>query len=87
MSGTRHRRTRPGHSCSDCYPTPLSRRYYVYHVGALANIRQALGRCVLLWWLPIGGPALDLTYPINEAEFHAMQAELQSRDASGAPME
>lgn len=68
-------------------PKTLSRRYYVYHVGALANMRQALGRCVLLWWLPIGGPALDLNYPINKAEYHAMQAELQSRDTSGAPIE
>lgn len=68
-------------------PKTLSRRYYVYHVGTLANFRQALGSCVLLWWLPIGGPAWDLAYPINEAEYHAMQAELQSRDASGAPIE
>ena len=89
MSHVRHKTSENGTRAQlqRLLPPTLSRPDYVYPGSDTHLPGQALGRCVLLWWLPMGGPALDLTYPINEAEYHAMQAELQSRDASGAPIE
>lgn len=92
-SGTQTQLSRLLTSNKNARHKPLRRAYNIYNIGVLANMKQALGPRVVLWWLPIGSNSpYELTYPLNEQEFRAFQDDLDRQPnynatAEGGPIE